>query len=179
VNPCRLSIALVLAAVCNFGCSEKSQSTAQNPPPVATGPASSAATPASGPAAGSDEAAIKAAIDRHLRENSGINLSAMDSHVDSISIQGNEAKANVTFSLRQGGTSMTMEYRLTRKGNDWVVERSQPGGGQFAHPPLDKTHSGTAGNATPPGTPDLRRFYKDGSAATPSPTPSSNSSPQN
>jgi hypothetical protein len=106
-------------------------------------------------------------------------MSAMDMAVDSISIQGDQAQASVTFRLKQGGTTMQMSYILSRHAKDWLVMRSQSGGGEFAHPPMDKTHSGMVENSQPAGSPNLRRFYKGGSTASPSDAPTHNSSPQN
>lgn len=171
-----------LIIFCAAGCGKVEQSSPQNST-AGTAPPASVAPPqtASGvPTASPDEAAIRAAIERHLKENSGINMSAMDMALDSVSMQGDQAQANVTFRLKQGGTTMQMSYFLSRHAKDWLVMRSQPGGGQFAHPPLDKTHSGMAENSQPAGSPNLRQFYKSGSPAGPAakPTPNS-SSPQN
>jgi hypothetical protein len=175
-------IGLTIIVFCAAGCGKVQQSAPQN---SVTGGANSAnVAPAAPPtsavsAASPNEAAIGAAIERHLKENSGINMSAMDMAIDSISIQGEQAQANVTFRLKQGGTTMQMSYFLSRHAKDWLVLRSQPGGGQFAHPPMDKTLSGMAENSQLPGSPNLRRFYKGGSSASPSDAPTHNSSPQN
>jgi hypothetical protein len=131
------------------------------------------------PARSPDEAAIATAIERHLKENSGINMSAMDMAIDSISIQGDQAQANVTFRLKQGGTTMQMSYFLARHARDWLVLRNQPGEGQFAHPPMDKTHSRMAEISQQAGSPNLRRFYKGGSTAAPSDAPAHDPPPQN
>jgi stage V sporulation protein SpoVS len=173
---------LTLILCCAAGCGKVEQSTPQKSAAGAAAPASSAPaapTVSALPASSPDEAAIAAAIERHLQENSGINMSAIDMAIDSISIQGEQAQANITFRLKQGGTTMQMSYFLTRHAKAWLVMRSQTGGGQFAHPPMDKTHSGMAENSQPAGSPNLRRFYKGGSTVTPSAAPTHNSSPQN
>jgi hypothetical protein len=57
---------------------------------------------------------------------------------------------------------MVMTYFLQRQGNGWLVVRDQPSGGQFAHPPMDKTHSGAAaGQPTTPAMPDVSDFLKN------------------
>jgi hypothetical protein len=171
---------LVLVALYAIGCNKADRSSTANPAPSPATPVGVGAQPASPPptAATSDEDAIRAAIERHLRENSGINLAAMDTTFDSISIQGDKAQANVTFRLKQGGTSMTMTYMLSRQANGWLVLHSQPGGGQFPHPPLDKNHSGIAENPQAPGTPDLKRFFKHDSTANPAGSHGTASSPE-
>jgi hypothetical protein len=170
---------LVLVALCAAGCNKAVHPSPANPTPTAVTPPVGDARPASPPTpAASDEDAIRAAIGKHLRENSGINLAAMDTSFDSISVQGDKAQANVTFRLKQGGTSMTMTYLLSRNADGWLVLHSQPGGGQFAHPPMDKNHSGTAENPQAPGTPDLRRFFKHDSSTSHAETPGSASSPE-
>jgi hypothetical protein len=171
---------LVLAALSAIGCNRADHSPPASPAPSPVTPVGAGAQPASPPAtaATSDEDAIRAAIEQHLHENSGINLAAMDTTYDSISIRGDKAQANVTFRLKQGGTSMTMTYMLSRQANGWLVLHSQPGGGQFPHPPLDKNHSGIAENPQAQGTPDLRRFFKHGSSANSSGTQGTASSPE-
>jgi len=172
---------LTLILCCAAGCGKVEQSTPQNSaaaaaPANVTPPPTASASPTRSP----DEAAIAAAIERHLKENSGINMSAMDMAIDSISIQGDQAQANVTFRLKQGETTMQMSYFLSRHAKDWLVMSNQPAGGKFAHPPMDKTHSGMAENSQPAGSPNLRRFYKNGSTAAPADAPAPNSpSPQN
>jgi hypothetical protein len=164
---------LVLVLACAAGCRKTEQPAAPNAAVVAT-PSDTLPGNPPGPqtaVAANDEDGIKAAIERHLRENSGLNLAAMDTAVNSISIQGVKAQANLTFQSKQGGNPMVMVYSLARRGSDWDVVSSQPAGGQFAHPPLDTTHSGMAGNPQPSGTPDLKRFYKSNSSSTPSDTP--------
>jgi hypothetical protein len=150
-----LSMLMVAAAGCHSTTSSTASVTAPSSDAAATAPAPSVAT--------SDNDAIKAAIQRHLSTNSGINMSAMDMSVDRISVNGDQAQADVTFRLKQGGTSMLMTYSLQRHAGDWIVVSSQPSGGQFAHPPMDKVHSGVATNpgAGTPAMPDLSEFLKD------------------
>ena len=109
----------------------------------------------------SDQDAITAAIDKHLRANSGINMSVMDMTVSNVQIAGDQAQANAEFHLKQGGTSMFITYKLERHAGDWIVLSNQPSGGQFTHPPMDKTHSGAATNPAAQNLPDVSGFLKD------------------
>jgi hypothetical protein len=157
------TITLILTAALAGGCTKNRQ-----PAPLASGaatgsPSVGASTTNSMPqATGSDADAVRAAIEDHLRNNHGINMAAMDMTVDSVSINGDQAQANASFRLKQGGTGMVMTYFLQRQGNGWLVVRDQPSGGQFAHPPMDKTHSGAAaGQPTTPAMPDVSDFLKN------------------
>lgn len=154
--------ALVLIASLAAGCS-KSKAAEGNSPANSVSAAAAPSEPA--PAASGEEAAVQSAVETHLHSNAGINLAAMDMTFDSVSISGDQAQANVTFRLKQGGTSMQMSYFLDRHANGWLVMRSQPGGGQFEHPPMDKIHSGVPAQASPSsdsasGPPSLDNLLK-------------------
>jgi hypothetical protein len=146
------------ASACNKAASptlppQQPQSSAA-PIPASPSPA------APSPAATGDESAIRKAVEDHVRNNPGINMSAMDMSVDGIKIDGDQAQANATFRLKQGGTSMTMAYSLSRHADGWLVVKNQPGDGQFVHPPMDKTHSGATPDSTNPSFPDFHDFMK-------------------
>jgi hypothetical protein len=127
----------------------------------ASGPAtqSGANNAASAPAA-SDRDAIAQAIQRHLSNNKGIRMDAMDMNLTDVSINGDQAQANAEFRPKQGGGSMLMTYFLERHGGGWIVVRNQPGGGQFAHPPMDRTHTGAAPGSGQMPMPDVNDFFK-------------------
>ena len=154
------SLAAVVGLLLFFamGCGNSTSSTASTEIPAANagsfdGPPVNQATPA--PANDSD--AITAAIRTHLASNSSINMAAMEMTVTQVNITGNQAQADAEFHLKQGGTSMQMIYFLQRHANGWIVSRSQPSGGQFAHPPMDKTHSGLGGA---PAHPKIEDFFQ-------------------
>jgi len=156
---------LVLAALGAFGCN---RSEPQPSPGAAPGSQDSPSAPPAAPLAGSpaspgDTALVTQAIQEHLRDNKGINLSAMDMTVDSVAIDGDRAQANATFRVRGGGATMEMVYSLERHGAGWLVLKSHPSNGEFVHPPMDSAHSGAAAPAspTPPGTPDVTDFLKN------------------
>lgn len=100
----------------------------------------------------SDEEAIRASILQHLRENSSINLAAMETTVQQVSVNGDHAEAQVLFRTKQEGATMQMTYALERSAGGWKVLKSQPAGGPMAHPPMDGQHpvpSGPSTQATP------------------------------
>jgi predicted small lipoprotein YifL len=107
-----------------------------------------------------DNSAITAAIEQHVRDNKGINMSAMDLTVGKATINGDQAQAEASFRVKQGGATMEMTYFLERHANRWIVERSQPSGGQFSHPPMDAAHSPAKGAPPSASLPDLTGFTK-------------------
>lgn len=108
-----------------------------------------------------DREAIAQAIQQHLNDNKGINMAAMDMALTDMSVQGDQAQANAEFRLKQGGASMQMTYFLQRHPGGWIVTRSQPGGGQLAHPPMDQSHTGAASGSSPMPMPDMTGFLKN------------------
>jgi len=108
----------------------------------------------------SDQDAIRASIERHLTTLGSINVSAMDRDYKQISVTGDQAQADVEFKVKQGGATMEMTYLLERHAGDWVVLKSHPAGGQFEHPPMDKTHSGAPADAVHTGMPDIHEIIK-------------------
>jgi len=159
---------LILAALSAVGCNRNEQPAPVSAAPPQTAPASSAPNPApatvtGAPASASDTALVTQAVQEHLRGNKGINMSAMDMTVDSVTIDGDRAQANATFKVKGGGATMAMVYSLERHGNGWLVLKSQPSNGEFVHPPMDKIHSGAAAPNAPSGssTPSVTDFLKN------------------
>src|SRR5438876_11057275 len=76
----------------------------------------------------SDNDAIRAGIMQHLTAVGTLNMSAMDMDVRSVSINGNQAHAEVVFQPRTGapvGAGMQIAYNLERRDGAWVVQKSQ------------------------------------------------------
>lgn len=100
----------------------------------------------------SDSDAVRAGINEHLAGLKTINLSAMDMNVLNISIQGNQAQAQVEFRPKTGapaGAGMQVSYSLAKQNGVWVVQTTQPMGGSIQHPgPGDNPHM-TPGMTTP------------------------------
>lgn len=72
----------------------------------------------------------------------------MNVSVDSVSFRGKEADATVTFSAKQGGPGMTMQYTMERSGDEWKVKGRKQGHGMEA-PAIDPTQ------AVPPNHPPM------------------------
>jgi hypothetical protein len=153
-----VTLSLCLSMLFATGCT-RSKSDAQFP--------SGATMVASATAPANDHDAVVAAIQKHLTSDSGINMSVMNMSVGNVTINGDQAQADTTFRLKQGGTSMDITYKLERHAGEWIVLSDSPNGGQFTHPPMDKNHSGSA--AVPNSAqqlPDATAFLKNHAAPT-------------
>jgi len=162
MKPPSPAICFALALVALIGGCDKSTASSASPSSAAIDSPTSllSATPPRG-----DRDAITEAIHKHLNDNKGINMSAMEMNVGNVSVNGDQAQADTEFRLKQGGTSMLITYFLERHGGSWIVVRNQPSGaGQFAHPPMDKVHSG---GAVTPLLPDVSAFLKSHPAPKP------------
>ena len=126
----------------------------------------------------SDADAIRSGINQHLASLKTLNLGAMDMNITSVSIQGNQAQAQVEFKPKTGGppgAGMQVSYTLQKQNGLWVVQNTQPAGGSIQHPapgenpPMNSTSStsgsmpnfrelvpgGANSNALPPGHPPV------------------------
>ena len=104
----------------------------------------------------SDNEAIRAGILQHLNGVGTLNMSAMDMDIRSVSINGNQAHAEVVFRPKNSapaGAGMQVAYNLEKHDGAWVVQKSQPNGGMIQHPDTTKNphqnpavHSGSLPN---------------------------------
>ena len=104
----------------------------------------------------SDNDAIRAGILQHLTSIGTLNMSAMTMDIQSVSVNGNQAHAEVEFRPKNGGTpgaGMHIAYNLEKRDGAWVVLKSQSLGGMIQHPDPGQnphtnpdTHSGALPN---------------------------------
>src|ERR1700674_1031895 len=126
-----------------------------------------------------DNDAIRAGIMQHLTRAGTLNMSAMVMDIRTVSINGNQAHAEVEFRPKTGarqGAGMQVAYNLEKRDGAWVVLKTQASGGMIPHPDPNKNphqnpdvHSGSlpdfsdivnpvgapAGGALPPGHPPV------------------------
>lgn len=84
-----------------------------------------------------DSDAIRAGILQHLTSIGTLNMSAMDMDIRSLSVNGNQAHAEVEFRPKNSGTpgaGMHVAYNLEKRDGAWVVLKSQALGGMIQHP---------------------------------------------
>ncbi len=85
----------------------------------------------------SDNDAIRAGIMQHLTGVGTLNMTAMEVDIRSVSVNGNQAHAEVEFRPKTGGApgaGMQVAYSLEKRDGAWVVLKSQPLGGMIQHP---------------------------------------------
>lgn len=129
-----------------------------------------------------ETAAVRSGITDHLRSLNTLNLSAMDMNVTKVTINGNQAEAQVEFVPKSGappGAGMQVSYSLEKRDGKWVVVKRDSMGGGIAHPqpganPHEQTPEGpthgmpnfqdllqpanpgtSSGGALPPGHPPV------------------------
>src|SRR5258708_8527455 len=127
----------------------------------------------------SDTDAIRSGILQHLTAVGTLNISAMQMDIRSVSINGNQAHAEVEFRPKTGaapGAGMQVAYNLEKRDGSWVVLKTQAAGGMIQHPDPNQNphqnqnvHSGSLPNfsdvlnptgapaqgALPPGHPQV------------------------
>src|SRR5258707_14266335 len=85
----------------------------------------------------SDDEAVRAAVRQHLSSLGTLNLQAFETDFTNISIQNNQATADVSFRPKTGaptGAAMQVSYQLEKQEGNWrVVKKSTPGG-MIQHP---------------------------------------------
>ena len=125
----------------------------------------------------SDSDKIKEGINEHLSSLKTLNLSAMDMSIQNVSIQGNQAQAQVEFRPKTGapqGAGMQVNYSLEKRDEKWVVQNSVPSGGAIQHPaPGQNPHGGEMPSSMPPAStapastalPNFRGLVNSGSGS--------------
>jgi hypothetical protein len=116
----------------------------------------------------SDTDGIRTGINEHLASLKTLNPGAMDMHITNVSMQGNQAQAQVEFRPKSGGppgAGMQVSYSLEKQNGLWVVRNTQPMGGSIQHPgPGENPYSN--GNAPPSGSlPNFRDLVQRGGSS--------------
>ena len=113
----------------------------------------------------SDADAIRSGINQHLAGLKTLNLGAMDMNITNVSVQGNQAQAQVEFKPKTGapqGAGMQVAYSLQKQNGLWVVQNTQPAGGSIQHPaPGENPHMDT-GSPTSGTMPNFRDLVPGG-----------------
>jgi hypothetical protein len=95
-----------------------------------------------------DQDAIRAGILQHLTAVGTLNISAMQMDIRSVSVNGNQAHAEVEFRPKTGsapGAGMQVAYNLEKRDGSWVVLKTQASGGTIQHPdPNQNPHQNQA-----------------------------------
>jgi hypothetical protein len=120
-----------------------------------------------------DNEAVRAGIMQHLAGVGTLNMSAMDMEIRNVSIDRNQAHAEVEFRLKSGGapgTGMQVAYNLVKRDGAWVVVKSLPMGGMIQHPdPNQNPHQNA--NVHSSGMPNFNDVLNPGGASAPTSLP--------
>jgi hypothetical protein len=129
-----------------------------------------------------DKEAIRQGVVDHLTSMKGLNIPNMDISVTQYSVNGNQAQAQVEIRAKNGdasGGSMQLAYNLEKRGDQWVVVKSQPAGGSLQHPgpgemppggTMPRGHPGVGGSAGQPVHSDLNEIMKSAQPPAQQPT---------
>jgi len=158
-------VSLIFLALFGTGCSQSGPSSQSAAPAASLRQPPTLATNGDASLSGGDADLVRQAVEDHVQNDREINLSAMDMSVDSVNFNGDQAQANVTFRVKQGGPTMEMIYWLERHGKVWQVAKSQPANGQFLHPPMGPTHPSVSPKPAAPAMPDVQEFLNNHPAA--------------
>jgi hypothetical protein len=119
-----------------------------------------------------DKEAIRLGVVAYLASLKGLNIPNMDIAVTQYSVNGNQARAQVEIRAKNvdaPGGSMQLAYNLEKRGDQWVVVKSQPAGGTLQHPgpgeippgaTMPPGHPGVSGSAGQPVHSDLNEIIK-------------------
>jgi hypothetical protein len=80
---------------------------------------------------------IRDGIRQHLTSLKTLNLSAMDMNITNVSVNGDTAQALVEYVPKAGappGAAMRVSYSLEKRGDQWVVVKTNSLGGAIDHP---------------------------------------------
>jgi hypothetical protein len=120
-----------------------------------------------------DNDAIRAGIMQHLTGVGTLNMSAMEMDIRSLSIKGNQARAEVEFRPKTGaaqGAGMQVAYNLEKRDGAWVVLKTQAAGGMIQHPdPNQNPHQNQ--NVHPGDLPNFSDILNPAGAPTPGALP--------
>jgi hypothetical protein len=110
---------------------------------------------------------IRAAIQRRLNEQGTLNLSAFDTEIKQLTVQGDHAQADVIFRVKNGQGSMQLSYNLEKRNGVWIVLDSKQGGADSGHPAPGQGDPAAPGGANSPAGDALRNFNAQPAGAPP------------
>ena len=114
--------------------------------------------------------AIRAGVVKYLISLKGLNIPNMDIKLTQVSINGNQAHAQVEIRAKNDSAGMMqLSYALEKRGEEWVVLKSQPAGGNLQRPTggempgadgMPPGHPVVGGAADGPAHPDPNEIMK-------------------
>ena len=99
---------------------------------------------------------VQEAIAEHLSNRADIDSSRMMIEVETVSVQGDQAEAEVIFRSRDTPDSrMNYHYELSRADGQWKVESGRPSAAQSPHPQSGEGEDGPGAGTLPGGHPPV------------------------
>lgn len=123
----------------------------------------------------SDKDAIRAGILQHLTAVGTLNMGAMDLDIRSVSVNGNQAHAEVEFRPKNNsapGTGMQVAYNLEKRDDRWIVMKTQPLGGMIQHPDTTKNPHNNSPDVHSGALPNFNEMLNPPGATAPATLPS-------
>ena len=98
------------------------------------------------------KAAVEAAVQKHLDQNSHLMLNSFSTHFETVRVKGDLAQALVKYSSKNvPSLAVEVNYGLKKINGEWQVVTSSSAGGQTANPA--NPHAGLSMDQTsPPGS---------------------------
>ena len=109
---------------------------------------------------------IREGIRQHLASLNTLNLSAMDMNLTNVAVNGDSAQAQVEFVPKTGapaGATMRVSYSLEKRGEQWVVVKTNTLGGAINHPGAGTNPHGPAQGPVHGELPNFREILPSAS----------------
>lgn len=95
------------------------------------------------------KAAVEAAVQKHLDQNSHLMLNSFTTHFETVTVKGDTAQALVKYSSKNvPNVAVEVDYGLKKINGEWQVVASSSAGGQTANPA--NPHAGLSLDQAPP-----------------------------
>lgn len=122
--------------------------------------------------------AIRTGVVKHLSSKQGLNVPNMEITVTQLSVNGNQATAQVEIRAKgaeNSANTMNLSYNLEKRGNEWAVIKGTPAGGSLQHPaPSEMPYAGHPSTSSGGSVhSDFSEILKSGQTAAQPPPPQS------
>lgn len=95
------------------------------------------------------KAAVEAAVQEHLNQNSHLMLNSFTTHFETVTVKGDTAQALVKYESKNvPNLAVQVSYGLKKVNGEWQVVSSSSAGGQMTNPA--NPHQGVTLDQVPP-----------------------------
>ena len=125
----------------------------------------------------SDDEAVRGAVRQHLSSLGTLNMQAFETDFTNVSIQNNQATADVSFRPKTGapaGAAMQVSYQLEKQEGNWRVVKKSTQGGMIQHPDANANpHAQAVPGEVHGKLPNFQEMLGSGAAPNDNPPPAS------